>query len=509
VTNHRRIAPTCLVYALLASTVTAGQTIEATIATDPVKDGRTLTLQARIAELERQLETLKQQLARGGDAEPATAVDASTADGRTSLEDRIEELDQRLRVLAREEEIRREALAEQARTAPAITASRDGFQLRSADGAFSLRLRGLVQSDNRVFINDAVDSGVDSFVLRRVRPIFDATLFKNFDLRLMPDFGNGTTVLQDAYMDLKFGTAFRIRAGKQKQPFGLERLVSASELTLIERALPTTVAGNRDVGVMAYGDLLAGRLTYYAGAFNGVVDGGSADFDDRDGKEIITRLFTHPFRTSKNARLQGLGIGVAASYGAQRGTAAAPGLATYRSAGQQTYFRYLSDGTANGTTLADGDRRRWSAQGYYYAGRFGVLGEHVSSSQDVRRGTQRATADTVAWQVAPVWVLTGERASYRGVAPRAPFDRANGTWGAFELTARYNELEVGDELFPLFASPTAAARRARGGAAGLNWYINRNVKVAFNYEETHFSGGAAQGNRRPERDFLSRVQFSF
>jgi phosphate-selective porin OprO/OprP len=494
---------------LLSSPASAGQRLQANEA--GVAATRSATpeqeLRDRISELERQLDALKRQLAGTGGGERVAAADGTMS--TPTLEDRLEALDQRLRVLAREDEIRREVEAEQARTATSIAANREGFQIRSADGAFALGLRGLVQSDSRFFVSDGAGAAIDTFVLRRVRPILDATLFRNFDMRLTPDFGNGTTIVQDAYVDLKFAARFRIRAGKQKQPFGLERLVSARDTLMVERALPTAVAGNRDVGAMAYGDLAAGRVSYSAGVFNGVVDGGSADADDRDGKDLVARLFTHPFRTSANERLQGLGVGVAASYGTQRGTAVSPGLATYRSAGQQTFFRYLLDGTAAGTTVADGNRRRVSAQGYYYAGRFGLLAEHVMSSQEVRRGLVGTDARTSSWQVAPSWVLTGERSTYRSVSPRTPWDRSTGSWGAFELTARYNELSVDDELFPMFANPSVAARRARGAAIGLNWFMNRNVKVVFNYEETHFTGGAPQGNRRPERDVLSRIQLSF
>ena len=426
-----------------------------------------------------------------------------------SIDERIEALDQRLRIKDRQEELRREAEVERIKTAPTIGAGRDGFQLRSADGNFVMRMRGLVQSDGRFFENDKTDTAADTFVMRRVRPILEATMFKNFDFRLMPDFGGGTTVVQDAYLDLRFATAFKVRAGKYKEPFGLERLVSASDLEFVERGYPTSVAPNRDVGLMAYGDFFATRLSYFAGAFNGVVDGSSADFDDRDGKDVVVRLFSHPFRASKNDRLQGLGVGVAASYGTQRGTAATPALAVYRTSGQQVFFRYASDGTATGTVLADGKRRRISAQGYYYSGRLGVLGEQVYSSQEIRRGSLLGDGSANAWQLAGSWVLTGENASYRGVTPKTAFEPANGTWGAFELTARYQELRLADDLFPTFASRTASAERARAGAIGLNWYLNRNVKVVFDYEQTHFTGGSALGDRDPAREFMSRLQFSF
>jgi len=48
--------------------------------------------------------------------------------------------------------------------------------------------------------------------------------------KVMPDFGNGTTVIQDAYFDLRLSPAFRIRAGKDKTPVGYELLISDAYL---------------------------------------------------------------------------------------------------------------------------------------------------------------------------------------------------------------------------------------------------------------------------------------
>jgi phosphate-selective porin OprO and OprP len=459
-------------------------------------------LQVRIAELEHQIEQLTARLAA---SHKSAAVHTAVA----TVEERVDFLDQQLRVLARRLEIEREQAAEAARTVAGTVAGRDGFQLKSADNAFVLKLRGLIQSDGRFAVRDVTNSGTDSFVMRRVRPTIEGTLFKIVDLRLMPDFGEGRTVLQDAWFDLRFSSGVKVRAGKFKSPLGLERLVSASDLQFVERGLPTTVAPNRDIGVMMHGDLAAGRLSYAAGVFNGVADGSSTDIDDTDGKDVVARLFSHPFRTSKNDRFRELGVGIAGSYGRQTGTIAAPVLSAYRSAGQQTFFRYRSDATAAGTTVSDGDRYRVSAQGYLYSGRLGVLAEHVVSSQRVRRGAAGIDAAVRAWQVASGWVLTGERASYKSVVPRASFDAAAGTWGAFELTARINQLAVGSDVFPVFASPTAAARSARAWSGGINWYLTRGVKIVLDYEQTAFRGGAATGDRPTERQLFSRLQLSF
>ncbi len=59
------------------------------------------------------------------------------------------------------------------------------------------------------------------------------------------------------------------------------------------------------------------------------------------------------------------------------------------------------------------------------------------------------------------------------------------------------------------ADATKSARRARAWAAGVNWYLNRNVKLVMNYENTTFIGGAVGGDRSAEHALLSRFQIAF
>jgi phosphate-selective porin OprO/OprP len=439
----------------------------------------------------------------------AAAAAGEAAEPSPQTEEPIEELSTRIEILARQIELETEAAAGRARSTPQPAAGPGGFSVQSPDGSFRLRLRGYVQSDGRFFPGDRDERGVDTFALRRVRPIVEATMYRMFDVRIMPDFGGGTTALQDAYIEARLRPALRIRAGKFKPPFGLERLMSATDLPFVERALPTSLAPNRDLGLMVHGDLAGGTLAYALGAFNGVTDGGSADLDTQDAKEVVGRVFAQPWRARRGSAWQGLGAGLAASYGTQRGTSAAStGLPVFRTSGQTSFFAYRGDDPLLGAVLADGARTRISAQGHYYRGAFGILGEHVRSSQPVRRSTSRTTLDNAAWQLAGTWVLTGEPASYRGVTPRTPFDLQAGTWGAFELTARYSVLELDADAFPIFANPTTAAADARAWAAGLNWMLNAGVKLQVNYERTAF-GAAGPARRRAEHDLLTRIQFGF
>jgi phosphate-selective porin OprO and OprP len=392
---------------------------------------------------------------------------------------------------------------------PVVSAGGSGFEIRSADSAFRLRLRGYLHADVRTYGADDEGRGTDTFLLRRVRPIVDATLYKIFDVRIMSDFGGGTAVVQDAYLDARFAAAFNVRVGKQKAPLGQERLVSVTDILFVERALPTALVPNRDVGLQVYGDVTP-WLAYNAGVFNGVVDGGSGDTDATDSKDVVCRVVVSPFKAGPSNWLQGLQGGVGGSTGREAGTVSAPALAQVRSGGQLTWFRYRGDGTAANTAIADGRRTRVTTFGQYYAGPLGVQAEYVRSAQAVRRAALVDTLAQSSWQATGSWVLTGETATGRAVQPRQPFDRDKGTWGAFEIVARANRLTVDDDAFPVFASLEQSARQATAVGAGLNWYLNRNLKIAADYERTRFERGAADDGDRPaEHALFTRLQIAF
>jgi len=424
-----------------------------------------------------------------------------------TLQEQVEELNQKVRILERKDELEKEAATEKAKTATSVTSGRDGFSIRSTDGAYQLKIRGYVQLDGRFYQNDDERPANDTFILRRVRPIFEGTVFKIFDFRIMPDFGGGTTVLQDAYIDARFSPKIKVRAGKFKPPVGLERLQSGTDILFVERGLPTNLVPNRDLGVQLFGDLARGNVSWAVGAFNGVPDGGSGDLDNNDGKDYAARLFFQPF-LADNGPWKGLGFGVAASTGDQEGTLASTSLAGYRTPGQQTFFSYRSDGTVAGTVIADGERFRLSPQGHLYRGPFGLLAEYAISRQEVQRAGVSAELENTSWHAEASWVFGGEP-TFRAVSPKKPFDREAKTWGAFEIKARYGRLEVDEDSFPIFANPASSAQAADEWGLGLNWYLNRNFRIYLDYERTEFEGGASAGDREDENVLLSRFQIAF
>jgi phosphate-selective porin OprO/OprP len=80
-----------------------------------------------------------------------------------------------------------------------------------------------------------------------------------------------------------------------------------------------------------------------------------------------------------------------------------------------------------------------------------------------------------------------------------------------ELVGRVEELELDGALFPLFATGTSA-RKAFSWGAGLNWYLNRNIKLTADYANTTFTEGSkTPGNVTAQKEHVifTRAQVSF
>jgi phosphate-selective porin OprO/OprP len=485
-----------LLLVTLASGLTAG----------PVCADETNTAQ-EIEALKQQIDTLESKV-RGLERKQEQGADESATRAK---DQQIEELDQKLRIFERKQELSAEDAAARAKTAPRITAGPNGFSFASADTNFVLSLKGVLQLDSRTFFKDGGIEGNDGFILRRARPILQGTVFRDFEFLFVPDFGGSTVQIQDAYVGYRFRPELQLRAGKFKSPVGLENLQSDPATSFNERSLATDLVPNRDLGVQLHGDFAGGVVSYAAGIFNGAPDysGTSANADFDDNKAFAGRLFLQPFRNAADGALQGLGFGVGGSYEGDRAwtnttsTGLTPG---YLTDGQQRFFNYA------GGVVGNGPHWRVSPQGYYYCGPASLLAEYVISDQQVRNVNTGRSADlrNRAWEVAGGVVLTGEDARYSGIAPQASFDPLDGHWGAVQLVGRYAELAVDEAAFPAFANPSTSASAARAWAVGLNWYLNRNVRINASFSRTTFVGGT-QGavSGQPENVFFTRMQLAF
>ncbi|TSC22647.1 OprO/OprP family phosphate-selective porin [Corallococcus sp. Z5C101001] len=392
---------------------------------------------------------------------------------------------------------------------PVVQTSEDGFSLSSADKAFVLKTRGQLQGDGRFYFDDTDRTGTNTFVMRRVRPILDGTLFGFIDFRFMPDFGNGQPLIQDAWIDFRPGEWIRLRAGRFKTPFGLELLQSDMDNPFIERSLTVDLVPNRDEGLELHGEGQGGRWQYSLAVVNGDPDGTSTDFNGDDSFDLVARVFALPFKGIEPSFLQGLGLGFAVTRGLQFGSATNTGLVPQRSTGQEVIFSYLSNADTGETVVAHGQHLRVSPQGYFYWGSLGVLAEYVRSTQDVQVADARARLRNHAWQASASWVFGG-RASFEGAKPTKPFDPKTGQGGALEVAARYHALDLDEAAFPRFANPARSVRTAKGFGVATTFAFNRRVRFAVNYHRTNYQGGAPNGgDRKPENVVLSRFQLTF
>lgn len=397
-----------------------------------------------------------------------------------------------------------EAAQKSAPMAAVVVAGKDGFALKSADGDWVFKPWGYLQFDGRVYRDDTVKPLPNTLVMRRARIGFDLNLGHDIGGRLLPDFGNGTTVLYDAWIDYKHFPWLALRAGKFKPPFGYERLQTDTTMLFIERALPSNLTPDRDLGAQASGDLGGGLVTYAVGIFNGVPDAGNVDTDPDDDKDGAARVYVQPFKTTGMTWFRELGVGAGGTYGHRAGSAATPELPVFKTVAQQTWFSYKS------TAVAKGRTRRATPQAGWYAGPVGIFAEYVRTEEEVAPSvtSPRTIVHDEAWQTAGSIVLTGEHPTYKGLVPARPL--GSGGCGAVELVGRVNELKADPKVFPTLADPTVSARVARGWAAGVNWYLTANLRCLVDYEETRFRGGALKGaDREREKVILGRVQLAF
>lgn len=345
------------------------------------------------------------------------------------LKDQIQQLDQRLRILDRKAELDTEVVEEKRKETPRLSAGAGGFVISSADTNFVLKIRGYVQADARFFAGEDIPAN-DTFLMRRVRPILEGTVFEHYDYRLMLDFASGLTasasnnpLVQEAYVNYRQFPQFQVQVGKFKEPVGLERLQSGANLLFVERGYPTQLVPNRDVGIQLQGEFFKGALNYAVGVFDGVADGGSAEIEaSDDDKDIAARLFAHPFKNMDLEPLQKLGLGIAGTLGQQSGA-----LRNFTTPGQQRFFAYrsgLGTNASSASVSADGQHWRLVPQGYYYWGPFGLFGEYAISSQEVARSAGAASTSTrlknTGWQVSASYFLTGEDNSFKAIVPKIP-----------------------------------------------------------------------------------------
>jgi len=462
-----------------------------------------------------------------------SAQSASASDVE-ALREQIRQLDQKLRVLERNTELNTEKVAADAKKLPVVAISDKGFTVTSSDKAFSIKLGALAQFDARFFLDHDGVPNRDSFFLRRIRTPLSGTVGSIYDFNITPELGanalgstSSTVGLIDAWFAARLTPGFGLKAGRFVSPVALE---PGANRHFIESPFVNTLLPNRDIGIEAFGTIAGGPVDYRLGVFNGTRNNTQAfSSDEADGdKTVAGRLTYTPFKKKEGA-LSKLSLGLGGSVGNQRGVGAiggANGLQNIVTNGQQTLLSFRNATTGAGV-IADGDQVRFSPSIEWYTGTpWSFVAEYAQEKQEYTRYTGAVannsfTGTNSAWRATVGYVLTGEEATKAGVTPNSPFNWEGGTWGAFEVVARVSGINLANELFEPGAagggglSRTTNATGALAYGAGVNWYLNRNVRLLFNVEKTDFEGGGTpnatnnNGAAADELYLFTRLQLQF
>jgi phosphate-selective porin OprO/OprP len=421
-----------------------------------------------------------------------------------------------------------------------------------------------VAPDGRPGAKQGVASGVsmggigdleDGMFFRRIRPFLEGTFWENGEYRLNLALENNqfsSAGLDEFWMGFRNVPLIgRINFGHVKNALGLEADMTASSrcMTFMERSsYSEAIGGNENfvTGVWFHNSYLDDRVTYTYTAFrqdNGVSSG--AFFGDGQwGWQ--GRLTALPIYECEGRQLLHVGLSggwrngvnnVANSTFRTFQLRARPELRDDDPAGSPAGGQALPDADSNrmvdtGVIVAN---RQWltGLELLYVAGPFSVQGEWGWNWIDHAFGFN-PTGFTLApalktpqnyvfngGYVQVAYSLTGENRLYDkalGTLDRTylrPFSNAwlvrdeygNLNWGigAWELAARWSYISLNDGV---------GLNRIQGGVmngftAGLNWYINTNIKFQFDYvldQRSAMPLGAFPGTTQ---GFGTRVQLSF
>jgi phosphate-selective porin OprO/OprP len=387
------------------------------------------------------------------------------------------------------------------------------FQLRSGDDEYLLQVGNLLQFDGRFFEQGGQTPVHDTFAIPREWLIFSGRLTRPYEFYASIAHGFQAVSLLDAFINLHYDDRLQLKVGRFVVPFSFEPyMLPVRGLITPEYSLFfNNFEPNRDLGVMAWGQVARERVDYAAGIFNGNRNG---LLDTNDAKDVVGLLNARPFHGSGIPALENLNVGGSVDYGDELN---APNPQTLRTIvplpGNATVgVPFLS---FNNNVRESGVRALWSLHMAYYHRHLSLIGEWDAGFQDYARdnGASRTRLPIRSYYVEAGYFLTGETVTSRNeIKPLRNFDLRPGRRGpgAWELGTRYNGLRLGPQVFTAgLADPNLWTDRVATTDVGLNWYWNPYFKVALFWEHAEFGQPVlyAPGARQKTSDlFLIRFQ---
>ncbi len=202
-------------------------------------------------------------------------------------------------------------------------------------------------------------------------------------------------------------------------------------------------------------------------------------------------MFFQPFVKSDLNALRGLGFGAGASYTTIATSATGlpnttggtlPGTIRRGSSSSlrliPCWEQWLRTGCIGGS----------APQAYYYYGAFGLLAEYTISHQAVlNAGTGGRAELEIGLAGLGAMGADGRTGLFHGHhAPKRPFDPRIGQWGAWQLVARYGQLNIDQNAFPFSPIPALPPAARTSWSVGINWWLNKNIRLLTSFSHTTF-----------------------
>jgi phosphate-selective porin OprO/OprP len=368
--------------------------------------------------------------------------------------------------------------------------------IATADGTQKFAIRAIVQFDGAAYHERGGTTDLSSGTnVRRARLGVEGTFAKDWNYALTGEFGGSgseAAVLNQGYVEyagLKpFGLVnpIRLRLGAYATPTGLEDATNNGDTLFLERPAIAELVRNfaGGDGRDSFGAFANGDHWYTSATLTGSVVGTVAEFDEQYGylaRVAFNPLYSPDYAVHIGANIQGI----------LQPADTAPGGAVVTQVQLRERPELRVDGTRlvdTGLINADGLVAYGAELGASYKN-FYIAGEAFKIKVN-RLGAFDPSFD--GWYVQGAWTLTGENhpwvaanGGFRGIRPAKIFDPANGGWGAWEIAARYSDLNLNDREGPLGTATPAGG--IRGGeqkitTVGLNWYPNNVFRFLLDYQ---------------------------
>ncbi len=358
-----------------------------------------------------------------------------------------------------------------------------GFTFES--GRMKLNVGGRVHLDTVSVQSDGI-AYTDETDIRRLR--VDATLDIGNDWRFKidGDVGGLSPGIYNAWVAYRGIKDTEFRVGNFIAPFNGENMMSSSNTKFIERSLPSELSPNFLLGASAAYE--GKNWSVIGGYFTNPIEDETLTNRD-DGKSVVARGVFAPINNKREA------LHFAAAIERRELDSGASSRVRTNSEFALTRQAILDTHTLAGI---DGYTNLNLEVGY-------VNGPFMMKAQQITRDNDApALLDPkfTGRAVESAWVITGERQRYSvgtGTFGEVTPDKDN-WFGAWEIAARYSTLDLTDGV--------VAGGEEKNLTVGVNWYVNRNVRVSANYVDAK-----AQPSRRGVTDHpsavMGRLQIAF